>query len=145
MEDNFSNFQEQQHIFNRKVVKIEENTVHMIHKLSNDIENQFRDVQYQLVDNIGLLLSYQFEQQWKETIGLLFQPIMEGKIKHSLTPRTITPIELKQILQEHPSLKNTYYAGNIYNFYGAANIAVAQAYLDISTSTLVVHQILHCP
>lgn len=146
VEKHFNNFVTEQHQFNEKIVAFDDKVVKIISDINTELNDKLHAIQCQILDTTGELLARQFIHEWDNKIKhSLFTPLLYGAIKTPLTPEILSPNELNDILANHSSLHDTYYAKNVYNFYNVGQISLVQAHLDAITKTLTVHQVLHYP
>ena len=145
VQNELNNFIEQEHEFNEDLIRFQGDIVHVIQKLTSDINSQFAKMSCQIVENTGPILAQLTMLEWKNIMEKkFFKTLFEGKIKINLTPETISPKDLQEIVDNHPMIAKSFYSQNIFMFYQTASITTAQAFLNID-GTITVHQIIHFP
>ena len=145
VESKFESFVEQQHTFDEKVTKVEDQIVHVIARMQKDINENFKNVQCQILNTSGKLLAYQFMQQWEKKLRIHFEPILTGQITTQLNAENLDPSDLQLIIRDHKFIKDTYFARNVYSLYQVSKLTLVQAYIDIQQNAIILHEILSFP
>ena len=137
----FEQFQENQVDFDKSVLDVEKETIRIVQSLDHTLDN----LQCEMIDNKMLFLAYQLQNQWAALLTRIFKPMTQGKLRIALTPETIALEELTSIIEQHLTLKDSLYAESPTILYSTGELSVVQAFIDISTTSIVVHQVLHFP
>ena len=145
VESKFNDFVSSQHKFDEAFIEFDEKLVKLIEATNLKISEKFGQLQCQILETSGELLSMNFINKWNKVLHDLFKPVTEGKLKIPLTPSMLPPENLQQILSEHPMLKGTYFAKNVYTFYKVTDLAIVQAHYDSVKGFIVIHQVLEFP
>jgi hypothetical protein len=140
-----NNFIETQHSFDVKIIKVDEDIVHSISQLQNDVNASLKGIQTQIVESSGALMAAELKLRWETKLKEIFRAVLAGTITTSLSPLDLTPGELTTIIRDHAFLKNTYFAKNVFSLYKTATVTMTHAYLNILEGSIVVHIVMSFP
>ena len=143
LEQRFDHFEMEQSNIKKNLIQIDQEVVHFYNALSQSLENKISDMKCETESDIKTVTMYLLLEEWEKKLETLFNVIKQGSVTGPVTPYILKPRQVKELIENHPNLKNTLYNTKMAYFYAAAEMTIVNA--SLLNDNVNIHYVMNIP